>query len=119
MRLTVATVVTCFLAAAALTGSDVAGRWKGTVHGDQGDFTLVFNFTVQGDTLGGTVEGPGGMLDITDGTIKGDVITFNAVLDSANTITYEGKVDGDKIQMKSHGPWGDSKFTVERVKQAE
>jgi hypothetical protein len=116
MRQRVAVVMALAVWTAAIAAADVAGRWQGTVHGQQGDFTLVFNFTIQGETLGGTVEGPGGMLEITDGTIKGDAIAFNVVLDSANTITYEGKVEGEKIAMKSHGPWGDSEFTLERVK---
>jgi hypothetical protein len=116
MRLTIATVAACVLSVATVLAADVSGRWKGTVHTQQGDLTLVFNFTVQGETLGGTVEGPGGTLDITDGTIKGDAIAFNVVLDSANTITYDGKIRGDEIAMKSHGPWGDSEYTLQRAK---
>jgi hypothetical protein len=116
MRLTIATVTACVLAVATVLAADISGKWKGVVHTQQGDLALVFNFTVQGDTLGGTVEGPGGMLDITDGTIKGDAIAFSVVLDSANTITYEGKVRGDEIDMKSRGPWGESAYTLQRAK---
>ena len=94
--------------------TDVSGRWEGTVQGPQGEFTLTFDFTVQGETLGGTVDGPGGTLDITNGIIKGDEMSFDVVLDSANTITHKGKIGADSILIKSHAPWGDSEYTLKR-----
>jgi hypothetical protein len=106
------------LAAALATtvlATDVTGRWEGTVQGPQGEFSLVFNFTVEGETLGGTVDGPGGTLDITNGIIKGDEMSFNVILDSANTITHEGKIGADSIAIKAHAPWGDSEYTLKRT----
>ena len=106
--------VVCLVLGMAARAADVAGTWEGTVHGPQGDFSLVFHFTVDGETLGGTVDGPGGAMKITKGTIKGDDLAFNVALDANTTITHEGKVNGDSIAMKSHGPWGDSQFTLKR-----
>lgn len=107
-------VVLCSAAIVA-RATDVNGRWRGTVHGPQGDFDLTYTFHVEGETLGGTVEGPGGTLDITNGTIKGDRLAFNVILDSANTITNEGVVKDQTIALTSHGPWGDTAFTLNRI----
>lgn len=109
-------IVVALVAAAGLPGlaADVAGKWQGTVQGDQGEFTLVFDFTVDGETLGGTVDGPGGQLPITKGTIKGDDLTFNVDLDAGTTITHEAKATGDTIVVKATGPWGTSEYTLKR-----
>lgn len=116
MKAHAAAVVFVVLTVAALAAAaDVNGRWRATVRSPQGDFDLTFTFHVEGETLGGTVEGPGGTLDITNGTINGDHLAFNVVLDSANTITHEGVVKDRTIEIKSHGPWGDSEFTLNRV----
>ena len=107
--------IVCLVLGIAARAADVAGAWEGTVQGPQGDFNLRFNFTVDGEKLGGTVEGPGGTMNITKGTIKGDDMAFNVDLDANTTITHEGKVNGETIAMKSHGPWGDSQFTLKRA----
>lgn len=112
LALTTTLVVAC---AAFTLAADVSGRWEAKIAGPQGDFDLTFNFTVDGDKLGGTVEGPGGTLQITKGTIKDDAITFEVKLDNDANITYEGTVKGDEIATKAHGPWGDSDFTMKRA----
>lgn len=109
----VASTVTLALAA------DVAGKWQGTIQGPQGDFTLLFDFTVDGETLGGTVDGPGGQLQITRGTIKGDDLTFDVDLDGSTTITHEAKATGDSILVKATGPWGTSEYTLRRPDEAK
>lgn len=95
--------------------ADVTGRWEGKVAGPQGDFDLVFTFTVDGNKLGGTVEGPGGTLQITNGTIKDDAVAFEVKLETGDAITYQGTVKGDEMPLKVHGPWGDSDFTLKRA----
>jgi hypothetical protein len=107
--------VVCLALGMVARAADIAGAWEGTVQGPQGDFNLVFHFTVDGEKLGGTVDGPGGAMNITKGTIKGDDLAFNVDLDANTTITHEGKVNGETIAMKSHGPWGDSQFTLKRA----
>lgn len=99
--------------------ADVTGKWQGTVQGDQGEFTLMFDFTVDGETLGGTVDGPGGRLPITKGTIKGDDLTFNVDLDAGTTITHEAKATGETIVVKATGPWGTSEYTLKRTDKQE
>jgi hypothetical protein len=106
-------------AGAVLSAADVPGKWQGTIQGPEGDLTLVFTFTVDGETLGGTVEGPAGQLPITKGTIKGDDLTFNVDLDASTTITHEARVSGDSILVKATGPWGTMEYTINRVDEAK
>jgi hypothetical protein len=101
--------------AAVVAAADLNGRWEAKIAGPDGDFDLVFTFTVDGERLGGTVDGPGGTLQISNGTIKGDAIAFDVKLEGDATITHEGTVKGDEIAMKSKGPWGESEFTLKRA----
>lgn len=109
------TLLVAFVCSTVALAADVTGRWEGKVAGPQGDFDLAFNFTVDGTKLGGTVEGPGGTLQIANGTIKEDAIAFEVKLDTGDAITYQGTVKGDEIPLKVHGPWGDSEFTLKRA----
>ena len=110
-----------FMAGTATIGfaADVAGTWQGSVPGPEGEFMLVFNFTVDGESLGGTVDGPGGQLPLTKGTIKGDDLSFNVDLDASTTITHEAKATGDSIVVKATGPWGTSEYTLKRPDEAK
>ena len=110
-----------FVAAGTAVGlaADVAGKWEGNVAGPEGDIALVFNFTVDGETLGGTVDGPGGQLPITKGTVRGDDLTFNVDLDTSTTITHEAKATGDNIVVRATGPWGTTEYTLTRSSDAK
>ena len=102
------------LFAAAGLAADVDGRWEGKVSGPNGDFTLTFNFKAEGSKLTGTVETPNGENPITDGKVDGDKISFKTHFQD-NDIDHQGTVSGDTIQVKVHGPWGDSEMTLKRV----
>jgi hypothetical protein len=110
-----------FLMAATVVGvaADVAGKWQGTIAAPEGDITVVFNFTVDGETLAGTAEGPAGQFPISKGTIKGDDLTFNVEVDASTTITHEAKATGDSILVKATGPWGTVDYTLTRPTEAE
>lgn len=110
-----ASALVCALAVVCLA-APVDGRWEGKLSGPNGEFTLRFNFKADGEKLTGTVEGPGGSLQLNDGKIKGDDITFSVQIGDA-VITHEGKLDGETIKMRSHGPWGDAEFSLKRVAQ--
>lgn len=114
-KLLLASALLCALAAVCLAAS-VDGRWEGKISGPNGEFTLFFNFKADGEKLTGTVEGPGGSLQLNDGKIKGDDLTFSVRIGDA-VITHEGKLDGETIKMKSHGPWGDAEFSLKRAAQ--
>ncbi len=99
----------------AVYAADLNGRWEGKMENPNGDdITITFTFKVDGEKLTGSVEGPAGELPIEEGKVKGDGISF-MVKFGDNTITHQGKVSGDSINLKAQGPWGDSEMVLKRV----
>ena len=91
------------------------GTWTWTTPGRNGgpDRTTTLKLTSEGDKLNGTISGFGrgggggnapADIKITDGTIKGDDISFKVTREgrNGNTMTqkYTGKVSGDTIKGK-------------------
>src|SRR5262249_33696640 len=68
---------------------------------DGNDVALTYEFKVDGEKLSGTVEGPLGTIDLRDGKVSGDSISYKATV-ADNEVTYEGKYADGKIQVKSH-----------------
>ena len=106
-----------FLAAA--NAADLNGKWKGvmkTANGD--DLEINFNFQVSGEKLTGTVANTYGEEQITEGTVKGDDISFIILAGGGQfKLTYKGKVAGDDL--KFHviiGDMGEGDLTAKRVK---
>ena len=102
------------LSAALAFAADLNGRWEGSMSTPNGDFALTFNFKVDGATLTGTVETAEGKFDITDGKVDGDKFSFKTHAGDSD-IDHEGTVSGDSIDLKVHGPWGDSAITLKRA----
>ena len=94
---------------------DVGGHWETTVKTPDGtEFPLKYEFKIDGAKLSGTVEGPAGPIDLHDGKINGDTITYKATIGDSD-VSYEGKVADGKIKVKSHGgPFGDREYTLTR-----
>lgn len=90
------------------------GRWEGTFSTPNGDIQIAFTFKTDGAKLTGSVETPNGDTPITDGKIEGDNFSFKVPFNGA-TITHEGTISGDSIQMKVEGPWGTSNVTLKRA----
>jgi hypothetical protein len=87
--------------AATVWAANVAGKWTAQAQGS--DITLIFK--VDGTTLTGTLENSQmpGAIDIKDGKIDGDDISFNVVRkinDADMKIVWKGKVAGDEIKFK-------------------
>lgn len=97
-----ALVLVLSLAAAAFA-ADITGRWLGSVSTPNGDFDLVYNFTVAGETLNGALTTPGGDIPLQDGKISGDSLSFTMTFGD-NPIAYRGVVKGDTIVLTSN--WG-------------
>jgi hypothetical protein len=91
------------LLAVSAFAADVDGKWSGSVHTDNGDFPVTFNFTAAGAVLNGTMSGPdGGDIAIKDGMIDGANISFWLNLDfggNAMKLTYKGVVASDQIKI--------------------
>ena len=100
-KLALATLVFALGSVTALA-ADFSGKWTADVPGRNGNTqTITFDFHVDGATLTGKVTTMRGDLDITNGKIDGDNISFDTVMNfngNSMTATYTGKAEGDTIK---------------------
>ena len=94
--------------AATLSAADVGGKWTGDVNTPDGQtISLIFNFKLDGDKVTGSVTGPTGDIDISDGKMDGDTLQFGLSVDAGGqqlVFKCTGKLDGDdqlKITMNA------------------
>src|ERR1700691_5168643 len=97
--------------------ADFNGKWTGDVPGRNGNTqTLTFSFHVDGAALTGKVTTPRGDVDISNGKVDGDNISFDQVLNfngNSFTISYKGVADGDTIKFtRTFGANGDRRHTA-------
>lgn len=97
---------------AQIQAADVAGTWSWTRPGRNGgpDVKTTLKLKVDGDKVTGTVTAPGRQgnpgreVEITDGKVKGDDVSFSVVREAQGnkfTTKYSGKVSGDSIKGKT------------------
>lgn len=92
---TLALVLCSFLICLAVV-ADLTGKWSGAIKTPNGDFPVVYNFKVEGESLTGTAEAGGNSVPITNGKISGNNFTFD--LDYNGTpLKNVGKFYGDSI----------------------
>src|SRR6201986_5595309 len=73
------------------------GKWTGELKTDGGeDYTLLYNFKIEGDELIGTAKTPKGNLPINDGKITGDSFSFNVLINNME-VDHSGKFYGDSV----------------------
>jgi opacity protein-like surface antigen len=100
--------------------ADVSGQWTATFDTQIGEQHYTYTFKVDGEKLTGTAKNDRGSTEITNGTIKGDDISFVENLDFGGntiTITYTGKVSGDEIKFtRKVGDFATEELTAKRVK---
>jgi len=98
------------LGALAVWAADPSGKWTYETQGRNGPQTVTLTLKASGDTLTGSISGGrGGPVDISDGKVSGDDISFSVVREfNGNQITtkYTGKVSGDTINLTIEGPRG-------------
>lgn len=103
--------------------ADITGKWTAEVPGRNGQTrTTTFDFKVEGEKLSGTTSGMQGDVPLVDGTVKGDDLAFNVVMNfngNEMKMMYKGKVAGDVIKMSrtragAEGPA--QEFEAKRVK---
>jgi opacity protein-like surface antigen len=101
----------------AASAADLNGRWKGEMKTPDGSGLEVnFNFQVNGEKLTGTVTNSYGEEQITEGTVKGDAISFVVLAGGQFKLTYKGTVAGREI--KFHvviGDMGESELVAKRI----
>lgn len=100
---TTALVLALTLVAAPAFAADVDGKWAGTIATPGGDFPVAFEFKAEGTKLTGTTMSPDGMsINIKDGKIDGDKVTFGVSFDfggMALDIAYSGVVTSTEMKM--------------------
>jgi len=115
-----ALLVAAFLAAtSSASAADLTGKWQGTMQSPDGQgLEINFNFKLDGEKLTGTAASSYGEEQITEGTVKGDAISFVILAGGGQfKITYKGKVVGEDLKFTvTLGEMGDRELTVKRVK---
>ena len=112
--------VTVLLAMTAFA-ADVTGKWTGQMPTRNGDTREVtFNLKAHGDKLSGTMGGPQGDIEIKDGKISGDTISFKTNLEfngNAFVLIFKGTVSGDQIKFTRGREGADQtqEFTAKRI----
>lgn len=110
------------LTAAFVLGADVTGKWTASMPGRDGQSREVtYNLKADGDTLTGTVTGGRGDMQISDGKIDGDKISFKTKAEfngNSFVMVYQGVVSGDEIKFTQTREGNDRsrEFTAKRVK---
>jgi len=121
------TLLTCAILLA-LTGiaawaADVTGVWTGTASGGDGDYALTYTFKQDGQKLTGTITGPTDPIQIQDGKVEGDKISFWVQVDMGGNVvkfTSAGTIKGDEITITTTNDAGmdlGGAMTLKRQKQ--
>jgi hypothetical protein len=102
--------------------ADLTGKWTAQVPGRGGQTReATYTFKADGNTLTGTISGPRGDMEISDGKIDGDQISFTQTLEfNGNTMKflYKGTVSGDAIKFTRTRDGADGppqEFTAKRA----
>ena len=100
--------------------ADVTGKWTASFETQIGTQNYTYDFKQTGEKLTGHVKSNLGEGDITQGTVKGDEITFVENLkfqDQDIQITYKGKISGDEIKFtRQVGEIATEELVAKRVK---
>ena len=99
-----------------LYASKVEGKWEATIDTDNGPFSFTAEYVVKDGKITGTLSSDMGAVDIEPGKVTGDEFEYSFYLDY-NKITHKGKVVEGKLKIKSSGDYGDSEFTMTRIKK--
>jgi hypothetical protein len=97
----------CALAMVALA-ADVSGKWTWEQQGRNGATTSTLVLKASGSTLTGTLDGGrGGALEITDGKVDGNNVSFTVKRDMGGqtvSTSYKGTLDGDTLNLEFMRP---------------
>ncbi len=100
--------------------ADISGNWRAVVQKENVRYEIYFAFEVVGDKLFGKAFYPTGEAGILNGTIRQSRISFITkhvpnFAEEETTITVEGNVSGDEIQVFTQDQNGYSKGVAHRV----
>ena len=79
--------------------SNVDGVWNTVTNTPMGPQNATLTLATDGNTLTGNMSGPQGAIDIEDGTVDGDSLSWKANITSpmAMTLEFSATVSGDEI----------------------
>jgi hypothetical protein len=91
--------------------ADIDGKWTGQFEGRRGTQTQTLMLKASGNTLTGSVQGVrGGPIEISNGTIDGDHVSFTVVREfGENKITqqFTGTLSGGVLKLTESGGRGE------------
>jgi len=93
------------------------GSWNITTTSPMGSQDGTLALTEEGNSLSGTMSGPQGDIEITEGTVDGNDLTWKAQVTSPMAITLEvgATIDGDNISGNIKlGAFGNATFSGAR-----
>ncbi|MBS1812830.1 MAG: hypothetical protein JST84_31980 [Acidobacteria bacterium] len=100
--------------------ADPTGKWTTTINTQIGDLAYTYNFKAEGEKLTGKAVSQFGEVEITEGKISGDEISFVENIkfeDMPIRIEYKGKVSGDEIKFtRKVGDFATEEFVAKRAK---
>jgi len=111
-------IILLFCASAA-HAADLSGKWKGEMKTQNGEAMEVnLNLQVNGDKVTGTVANTYGEEQITEGTVKGDAISFVILAGGGQfKLIYKGKLEGEDLKFNvSVNDLGERELIAKRVK---
>ena len=94
------------------------GTWNTTMNTPMGAQNGTLTLATSGATLTGKLSGPQGELDLQDGKVEGDNVSWKASITSpmAMTLEFSAKVEGDAITGNVKlGAFGNATFTGTRA----
>ena len=104
--------MSAMLAAGAMA-ADVTGKWTGKMETPNGSRDVTYTLKQDGDKLTGTVPGRQGETPISEGTVKGDDVTFTVLRGERKTV-YIGKVMGGEMKLKYQQRGADRELTLRK-----
>jgi hypothetical protein len=111
-------LLTFALAAVVAFAADATGKWTWEQQGRAGTQTLTLTLKADGGNLTGTLAGGrGGDVEISDGKVNGDSVSFNVIREFQGnkiTIKYSGKISGDEMKLTVEGGRGPQEITAKR-----
>ena len=91
--------------------NNLTGKWQGKL----GQFDMTLNLTANSENLTGTVVTPRGESAIADGKVASNAFSFNLSF-NGNTIPYNGKIEGDTMNLTANFQGQEMAGTLNRVK---
>ncbi len=92
----------------AVMAADVSGKWTWEQQGRNGATTSTLTLKADGGKLTGSLDGGrGGPVDISDGKVDGNTVTFSVKREfNGNTMKtdYKGTLDGDSLNLEFMRP---------------